>query len=50
MTALVQALTHVLETDFETETLKTVAIFGSAGLLASLIVAACGLDVSSGLF
>ena len=46
--ALVQALTHVLEIDFETETLKTVAVFCSAGLLVSLIFAAYGLDMSSG--
>ena len=50
MTTLVRALNYVRETSFETETLKTVAIFCGAGLAASLLFATYGLDMSPGLF
>jgi hypothetical protein len=50
MTTLVRALNSVLETNFEIETLRTVAIFCGAGLVVSLLFATYGLDAGPGLF
>lgn len=51
MTALVQAFSRLsAATNVETETLKLLAIFSCAGLVASLLLATCGLDLSPGFF
>lgn len=51
MTALVQALSRISEgTNLETETLKVLAMFCGAGLVASVLLATYGLDLSPGFF
>ena len=51
MAALVQVLSRLsATTSIETETLKMLAIFSGAGLLASVLFAACGLDLGAEFF
>jgi hypothetical protein len=50
MTALAKALSNVVGTDIEVETLKTVVMFCAVGLTVSLMVASYGLDLSWGFF
>ena len=51
MTALVQAFSRLsATTNIETETLKVLAAFCCAGLVASLLCATWGLDLSPGFF
>jgi hypothetical protein len=51
MTALVQAFSRFsAATNIEAETLKMLAIFCCAGLVASLLCATWGLDLSPGFF
>lgn len=50
MTTIARALSYVSDADVQTEILKTIAIFCSAGLFVSLLVASYGLDLSPGFF
>ena len=50
MAVIAQALDRALGIQVDVETLKMVAIFCGAGLVASLLVASYGLDLSPGFF
>jgi hypothetical protein len=51
MTAIVQAISRITQTDVESEPLKAILIFSGIGLLLSLIaIQAYGLDFSAGFF
>ena len=51
MTALVQAFSRLsATTHVQTETLKVLTAFGCAGLVASLLCATYGVDLSPGFF
>jgi hypothetical protein len=50
MVTLVLALARFGSADVETETLKLIAIFCSAGLFVSILFATYGLDLSPGFF
>jgi hypothetical protein len=50
MTALVQAIYRVSQTETETDALKMIALFCGAGLFVSLLFATYGLDLSPGFF
>jgi hypothetical protein len=46
MATIAIVLSLVSGTELEVEILKTIALFCGAGLLASLLATACGLDLS----
>ena len=48
--AISKAHSHAPETQFDIETLKTVALLCGIGLLVSLLFATNGLDMSAGFF
>jgi hypothetical protein len=50
MTAIAQALSRAFVAVNEAETLKQLAMFCGAGLLVSIFLLACGIDLSPGLF
>jgi hypothetical protein len=50
MAALVRALSRATVTQFDVETLKTLAMFCGVGLTVSLMVASYGVDLSAGFF
>jgi hypothetical protein len=50
MAVIAQALDRALGIQVDVEPLKMVAIFCGAGLVASLLVASYGLDLSPGFF
>jgi hypothetical protein len=51
MTAIAKAFSRALPaTQIEIETLKIIAVFCGAGLVASLLLATYGLDISPGFF
>jgi hypothetical protein len=50
MTAIARVLSRASGTKVEAETLKTIAMFCGVGLLASLLFATYGLDLSAGFF
>ena len=50
MTALVQALSRLSGTETETDAFTIVALFCGVGLLVSLTLATCGIDLSPPFF
>jgi hypothetical protein len=48
MTAITHALSRTIQLAREIDTLERIAIFCAAGLLLSLIVMNCGLDLDTG--
>jgi hypothetical protein len=50
MAALAKALSHVTGTQVEIDDLKSVFIFCGVGLLISLLLACCGLDLGAEFF
>ena len=50
MTAFVQAISRVSRTEIEIDAFTAIVLFCGAGLLASLMVASYGLDLSPGFF